>query len=92
MMCYTRYTDDVKTAISIPDTLFERGERAASRLGLNRSELYSHALEAFLAAEGPDPVTESLNALVDVLGIHSSSTVFTAEAGRQLVDRGDWEW
>jgi hypothetical protein len=39
----------VKTAISVPDPLFRRGEKAAKRLGISRSELYSKALNAFLA-------------------------------------------
>ena len=38
----------MKTAISIPDHLFERAEGVARRLGLSRSELYSTALRAFL--------------------------------------------
>ncbi|MEM6753148.1 MAG: ChpI protein, partial [Cyanobacteria bacterium P01_C01_bin.38] len=33
----------MKTAISIPDPLFEAAEQFAKRLGLSRSELYAMA-------------------------------------------------
>ncbi len=43
----------MKTAISIPDELFERAERAAARRGCTRSRLYADAIAALLAAEKP---------------------------------------
>jgi hypothetical protein len=39
----------MKTAVSVPDTLFRRAERTAKRLGISRSELYARALGEFLA-------------------------------------------
>jgi metal-responsive CopG/Arc/MetJ family transcriptional regulator len=51
----------VKTAISIPDPLFEAAEEAARRLDVSRSELYARALEAFLAARRDDDITQRLN-------------------------------
>jgi metal-responsive CopG/Arc/MetJ family transcriptional regulator len=58
----------MKTAISIPDSLFEQAERAAKRLALSRSELYSRAVEAYLSSLAQEDVTERLN------------RVYTAEA------------
>jgi hypothetical protein len=51
----------MKTAISIPDTLFEAAERAAARLQLSRSELYQRALTAFLADQDDGRITAALN-------------------------------
>ncbi|MGQ0552711.1 MAG: ribbon-helix-helix protein, CopG family [Planctomycetota bacterium] len=51
----------MKTAISIPDALFERVEREAARLGLSRSAFFAKALADFLDREGPSRVTESLD-------------------------------
>jgi hypothetical protein len=51
----------MKTAISIPDSLFEAAEAAARRLDVSRSELYARALEAFLAARSDDDITQRLN-------------------------------
>ncbi len=53
----------MKTAISIPDELFEQAERAARRLDVSRSELYVAALRAYLAARPFMGVTERLDAL-----------------------------
>lgn len=54
---------DMKTAISIPDELFEAGEAAAKRLGVSRSELYRIALREFLADRDGSAVTEALDAV-----------------------------
>lgn len=49
----------MKTAISIPDEVFERAERAAKRLGLSRSELFTRAVQAFLLTRSEENVTRS---------------------------------
>lgn len=55
------YTRSVKTAISIPDRVFEAAERTAERLGLSRSALYTRAVEAFLAQVQPELIAEALD-------------------------------
>jgi hypothetical protein len=49
----------VKTAISVPDSLFRRAEKTAKRLGISRSELYARALDEFLANVDGARVKES---------------------------------
>ncbi len=51
----------MKTAISLPDELFEQGEAEAKKLGVSRSELYARALSAFVVSRQADEVTERLN-------------------------------
>ena len=53
----------MKTAISIPDSLFEAAEDLARRLGLSRSRLYQRALEHYLKSRGHDVIRESLDEL-----------------------------
>jgi metal-responsive CopG/Arc/MetJ family transcriptional regulator len=53
----------MKTAISIPDSLFEAAEDFAKRLGITRSELYQRAVEHFMRAQGHDIIRESLDAV-----------------------------
>lgn len=60
----------MKTAVSIPDPLFEAADRTARRLRLSRSELYARALERYLAHESDDDVTARLN---DVYATESSA-------------------
>ena len=51
----------MKTAISLPDPLFQAAESLAKRMGLSRSELFQRALQAFLQDHKDAGVTEELN-------------------------------
>ena len=51
----------MKTAISIPDKLFKAAEETARRLDVSRSELYTRALQEFLAARREEDITQQLN-------------------------------
>jgi metal-responsive CopG/Arc/MetJ family transcriptional regulator len=53
----------MKTAISIPDRLFNSADALARRLGLSRSRLYSTALAEFLAKHQATKITDRLNAV-----------------------------
>ena len=57
------YTNNMKTAISIPDDVFNAAERAARTMALSRSELYTRAIRSFLEELSDAAVTESLNAV-----------------------------
>jgi metal-responsive CopG/Arc/MetJ family transcriptional regulator len=51
----------VKTAISLPDDLFQLAEVEAKALRVSRSELYSRAITEFLERRRSENVTERLN-------------------------------
>ena len=51
----------MKTAISVPDQIFQAAEILAQRLGMSRSELYATALGQFLKEHKNQGVTERLN-------------------------------
>ena len=51
----------MKTAISLPDPLFQAAEYLAKRMGLSRSELFQRALQTFLQVHKDEGVTEELN-------------------------------
>ena len=53
----------MKTAISIPDSVFEAAEQLAQRLGMSRSRLYSEAVERFVGDHRSQDTTRRLNAL-----------------------------
>jgi hypothetical protein len=84
---HTRYTWAMKVAISIPDDLFAEADQVASRLGLNRSQLYVQAIQRFLSSQDADPVTKKLDELATQL-----SSGFGTAAGRRLIEGGAWEW
>lgn len=51
----------MKTAISIPDELFEGADELADQLGMSRSELYSTAVAEYLAKHRYESITRRLN-------------------------------
>ena len=55
----------MKTAISIPDPLFEAAEIAARRLGISRSELFQRAIAAYLSHRNAVAITEALNEIYE---------------------------
>ncbi len=53
----------MKTAISLPDSLFESAEAMATRLGISRSQLYATALAEFIAEHEDASITARLDAV-----------------------------
>jgi len=51
----------MKTAISIPDHVFDEAEKLAQRLGISRSELYAKAVSEYLREHKGEKVTAKLN-------------------------------
>jgi hypothetical protein len=53
----------MKTAISIPDPIFQAAEEYAQEQGMSRSELYARAIEHYLQQHRYQGVTETLDQL-----------------------------
>ncbi len=53
----------MKAAISLPDETFHAADDAARRLGISRSELFRHALGAWLEANAREGITDALDAV-----------------------------
>jgi len=51
----------MKTAISIPDKIFNEAEGLASRLGISRSQLYAKAVAEYTKQRKTVNITEKLN-------------------------------
>ncbi len=51
----------MKTAVSLPDQVFEAAEHLAKRLRVSRSRLYADAIRNFVAEHRGRGVTELLN-------------------------------
>ncbi|HYX15670.1 MAG TPA: ribbon-helix-helix domain-containing protein [Nostoc sp.] len=51
----------MKTAISLPDSIFEEAEALAGELGVSRSELYTKALKAYLRKYNRNQMLNQLN-------------------------------
>ena len=80
----------MKTAISVPDDVFEQAEQAAKRLGLSRSELFSRAVRAFLATGAAENITKSYDAAFGE-GPDSDVDELRREATRRALLAVEWE-
>jgi len=55
----------MKTAISIPNSIFEAAEKLSKRFGISRSQLYAKAVTEYLRDHQKDGVTEKLNEIYE---------------------------
>lgn len=78
----------MKTAVSIPDDLFEKVERFARRAKRSRSEVFSAALREYMARHAPDEITEAINRAVDEIGDQRDD--FVAAASRRVLEKTEW--
>jgi predicted transcriptional regulator len=79
----------MKTAISIPDGLFEEADRLAARLKQSRSQLYSQAVREYLAHHSADRVTEALDAVYGGGG-DEGDLEFLRAAAEKVFERSEW--
>ena len=78
----------MKTAVSIPDEVFEKVESLARRARKSRSEVFSAALREYVARHAPDEVTDSINQVCDRLG--KQDDAFVGTAARRILERAEW--
>jgi metal-responsive CopG/Arc/MetJ family transcriptional regulator len=82
------YTPGMKTAISIPDDLFDGAERLVRRTRRSRSRLFTDALREYLARHAPDKVTESMDQAIMEVG--EGQDEFISSAARRRLERTEW--
>ncbi len=81
----------MKTAVSLPDSLFEEAESTARELGLARSQLYAKAIEEFLAHRKKEYVTEALNRFYDGKEAGESKIVSAGlDTLRKVSEHDEW--
>ena len=78
----------MKTAVSIPDDVFDQAERLARRSRRSRSEVYSAALREYVARHSPDEVTDAINRVCDRIG--GQKDEFVAAAARRMLGKTEW--
>jgi metal-responsive CopG/Arc/MetJ family transcriptional regulator len=78
----------MKTAISLPDTIFRDAERLAKRLKKSRSRLYMEAVAEYVARHEPEAVTEALNQLAAEVDTRPDG--FASAAALHLLGRSEW--
>jgi hypothetical protein len=84
------YTMNMKTAISIPDSLFEEADRLAKRRGWSRSKLYANAVTAFVNSERFSGVREKLDSVYGATEKDFAIDPLLADAQAQSLPREKW--
>ncbi len=79
----------MKTAVSIPDKLFQRAEELARRLGKSRSQVYREALAEYVLRQDPQAVTSALDEIVGETG-GGETDRWLDEAARRALERSEW--
>ena len=80
----------MKTAISIPDEIFEQAERLAKIRGWSRSELYANAESAFVNNERFLGVREKLDAVYGENADDSAVEPLLASAQARSIPNEKW--
>ena len=78
----------MKTAVSIPDDVFEGAERLARRTKKSRSQLFSDAVKEYVARHAPEDVTEAMDRVCAELG--NPKDEFVASAAYRILERSEW--
>jgi len=78
----------MKTAVSIPDDVFESAEKLARRTKKSRSRLFSDALSEYVARHAPEDVTDAMNRVCAEVG--KTTDEFVASASRRTLERSEW--
>jgi hypothetical protein len=81
------YTSGMKTAISIPDDVFQGADALARKLKKSRSEIYSRAIREYLDRHSSDKVTDALDGLY---AEYTEPDRFAAEAARRTLGQSEW--
>lgn len=80
----------MKTAVSIPDRVFQSAEKLATRLGVSRSQLYANALASLVEKHREDLITSQLN---EVYGPSDEESSLAREVGllqSRSISRAKW--
>ena len=78
----------MKTAISIPDAVFEDAERLAKRLKRSRSALYSRAVSEYVARHTLDQVTAAMDEAL--ASVDEPVDPFATKTARRTLRRTEW--
>ena len=78
----------MKTAVSIPDDVFDGAERLARRTKKSRSQLFSDAVREYVARHAPEDVTDAMDRVCNKVS-HSADR-FVSSAASRVLEQSEW--
>ncbi len=79
----------MKTAISIPDSVFQSAENLAQRLGLSRSELYAKAVNEYINTHKYQSVKKKLDEVYDSIDSEMEENISSMQF--RSIPKENWE-
>ena len=80
----------MKTAISLPDTLYSDADKIAQSMGIPRSQLFVKALEEFIIHHKKEAITERLNTVYKSIDQNNEILSNSIESMRRLTKDDAW--
>ena len=83
----------MKTAISLPDALYEDAEKTARAMGIPRSQLFARALSEFLKRHKREEITQRLNEVYEKVENQTTPELRaepSVETMRELTKNDTW--
>lgn len=81
----------MKTAISVPDEIFEQAAGQAAELGISRSEFFARAARRYLDELAAQSLTSQINQALQAAGDDGTGDE-AVTVGRRLLTAGDDDW
>ena len=81
----------MKTAISVPDVIFDRASKRAVELGISRSEFFATAAQRYLDMLDDQSLTQQIDDAVS-LAAEDDSNQAAAAAGKARLAADTEEW
>lgn len=78
----------MKVVISIPDDVFDAGDRLARRLKTSRSQLYARALADYVVQHDEDQATVAMNRVLDA--VETKVDDFSRKAAKRVRRQVEW--
>jgi len=80
----------MKTAISIPDKIFEAAEDLSHKLKLSRSELYAKAIEKYINDRDEKQILQKLNEIYSKETSNLDTDVKKMQHNSLNLDKDEW--
>lgn len=81
----------MKTAISVPDEVFQQAASQAAELGISRSEFFARAARRYLDELESESLTSQIDQALETAEDDDSGAAAVA-AGRRRLATGDDDW
>jgi metal-responsive CopG/Arc/MetJ family transcriptional regulator len=80
----------MKTAISLPEHIFEQATRHARELGMSRSEFFARAAQMYLDELDAHSLTQQIDEALQVTSTDESASDAVGVGRRRLAEEDEW--